>query len=58
MESEQTYSIYNMNYLFFFRLFLMMRFRAFPEIQLNPGMRDIGDISLYPLFPSRGTVTI
>jgi len=21
----------------------MMRFTAFPEIQLNPGMRDIGD---------------
>ncbi len=30
----------------------MMRFTAFPEIQLNPGMRNI---SLYPLFPRQGT---
>jgi hypothetical protein len=30
---------------------------GFPEIQLNLGMRDIEDISLYPLFPEWGTVT-
>jgi hypothetical protein len=30
-----------------------MRFTAFLEVQLNPGMRDI---SLYPLFPGQGTL--
>jgi hypothetical protein len=30
-----------------------MRFTAFPEIKLNPGMRDM---YLYPLFLGRGTL--
>jgi len=30
---------------------------GFPEIHLNLGMRDIEDISLYPLFPEWGTLT-
>jgi hypothetical protein len=34
----------------------MMRFTAFLEIQLNPDMRDVGDISLYPLFPGQDTL--
>jgi len=31
-----------------------MRFTVVPKIELNP---DIGDISLHPLFPGRGTLT-
>ncbi len=32
----------------------MMRFTTFLETRLNPGMRDIGDISLYLLFSRTG----
>jgi len=35
----------------------MMRFMASLETRLNPGMIDIGDIFVYPLFPEWATLS-